>query len=76
MIDYEYSQGRQNETVAKELYVVSAGVFVSFRFKSPFMMADYGSIDNGINSNDGHIEYRELHNVLNDVVAGFAQLYA
>jgi len=39
-------------------------------------MADHGSIENGINWIDGHIEYRQLHMVLNEAVAGFAHLYA
>jgi len=39
-------------------------------------MADHGTTVNGINLIDGHIEYRELHMLLNVAVAGFAQLYA
>jgi len=39
-------------------------------------MADHGSIENGINWMDGHIEYKEFHTVLNEAVAGFSHLYA
>jgi len=39
-------------------------------------MADHRSIENGINWADVHIEYTELHTVLNEAVAGFAHLYA
>jgi len=76
VIDYEYLRGRQIETIFKELCVASAIASETFRFNSPYKMADDGSIKNGINWADGHIEYKELHTVLNEVVAGFAQLYA
>jgi hypothetical protein len=39
-------------------------------------MADYGSSENGINWADRHIEYKELHKVVTEAVAGFAPLYA
>ena len=39
------------------------------------MMADHGSIDNGIHWNDKHIEYKELHTVVKEAVSGFANLY-
>jgi len=76
VIDYEFLRGRQNETAVKELCVASAIASETFRFKPPYKMADHGSIENGINWADGHIEYKELHTVLNEAVAGFAQLYA
>jgi len=58
LIDYEFLRGRQNETVVKELCVASAADSETFRFKPPYKMADHGSIENGINWIDGHIEYR------------------
>jgi len=51
------------------LCVASAATSETFRFKSPYKMADHGSIDNSIHWNDGHIEYRELHTVVNEAVA-------
>ena len=63
-------------TVVKELCVASAAASETFCFKSPHKMADHGSTDNGINWMDGHIEYRELYTVINEVVAGFSRLYA
>jgi hypothetical protein len=39
-------------------------------------MADHGSSENGINLADGHIEYKDLHTVFTEAVAGFAHLYA
>jgi hypothetical protein len=39
-------------------------------------MADHGSSENGILWADGHIEYKELHSVVTESVAGFAHLYA
>jgi len=76
VIDYEFLRGRQNETVVKELCVASDAASETFRFKPHYKMADHGSIENGINWIDIHIEYRELHTVLNEAVAGFAHLYA
>jgi len=74
VIDYEFLRGCQNETVVKELCMVSAAASETFRFKSPYKMGDHGSSENGLNWADGHIEYKELHTVLTD--AGFAHLYA
>ena len=51
-------------------------IAVTFRFKSPYKMAEHGSSQNGLNWADGHIEYKELHTVLTEAVAGFAHLYA
>jgi len=76
VIDYEFLRGRQNETVVKELCVASAIASETFRFNPRYKMADHGSIENGINWMDGHIEYKELHTVLNEAVAGVAHLYA
>jgi len=76
VIDYEFLFGRKNETVVKELCVASAIASETFRFKSPYVMADHGSEENGISWIYGTIENRELHTVLNETVAGFAHLYA
>jgi hypothetical protein len=56
--------------------VASATAGENFRFKSPYKMADHGSSENGINWADGHIEYKDLHTVVTEAVAGFAHLYA
>ena len=48
----------------------------TFRFKTPYKMADHCSSENGIHCVDGHIEYKELHIVVSESVAGFAHLYA
>ena len=76
LIDYEFLRGRQNETVVKELCVISAEASETLRFKSPYKMADHGSSDNGLNWADGHIEYKKLHTVITETVVGFAHLYA
>jgi len=76
VIDYEFLRGRQNKTVVKELCGASAIASKTFCFKPPYKMPDHGSIDIGINWMDGHIEYKELHTVHNEAVAGLAHLYA
>jgi len=73
---YEFLRGRQNETVVKELCVASTSASENFRFKPPYKMADHGSTEIVINWIDGHLEYRDLHMVLNEAVACFAHLYA
>ena len=55
--------------------MASATASETFRFKCTYKLADHGSSDNGINWADSHIEYRELHTVVNEAVAGFAHLY-
>jgi len=76
VIDYEFLRRRKNETVVKELCVASAAASETFRFKSPYKMADHGSSENGLNWADGHIEYKEFHTVITETVTGFAHLYA
>ena len=75
VIDFDFLRGRQNETVGKELCVASATAGETFRFKSPYKIADYGSSENGINLADGHIEYKDLHTVVTEALPGFAHLY-
>jgi len=76
VIDYEFLRGRQNETAVNELCLASARASETLRFKPPYKMADYSLTEKGINWIDGHIEYRELHMVINEAVAGFAHIYA
>jgi stalled ribosome alternative rescue factor ArfA len=76
VIDLGFLRGRQKETVVKELCVASATASDTFRFRSPNKMAGHGSSENGINWAEGHIEYKELHTVVTEAVAGFAHLYA
>ena len=56
--------------------MASASAAETFRFKSPYKMANHGSSENGLNLAEGPIEYKELHTVLTEAVAGFAHLYA
>ena len=76
VIDFEFLRARQIETVVKELCVASATASDTFRFKSPYKMADHGSFENGIHWADGHVDYKELHCVFTEAVTGFAHLYA
>jgi hypothetical protein len=76
VIGFEFLRGLQNETVVKELCVASVTAGETFRFKSPYNMVDHGLSENGINWADEHIEYKYLHTVFTEAVAGFAHLYA
>jgi hypothetical protein len=64
VIDFELLRGRQNETIVKEFCVPGAATSETFRFKSPYKMADHGSSENGLNWADGLIEYKELYTVI------------
>ena len=74
--DFVFLRGRQNETFVKELCVASATAGETFQFKSPYMMADHGSSEKGINWADGHIEYKVLRTVSTEAVAGFVHFFA
>jgi len=76
VIDFEYLKGRQNEIVVKIISVASRNLTDSFRFKSHYNMATHGSDENGLNWDDGHINYHELFTVVSEAVAGFAHLYS
>ena len=56
--------------------MTSAAASETFRFSSPYKITDHGSSENGLNWADRHTEYKELHTVLIEAVAGFAHLYA
>ena len=70
VIDFEFLRGRQNESVVNELCVDSMTAGETFRFMSPYKMADHGSSDNGINWADGHIEYKDLQTLVTEAVVG------
>ena len=76
LIDFEFLRGWQNESVVKELCITNATAGETFRFKSPYNMADHCSSENGINWAYGHIEYKALHTVVTEALAGFDHLYA
>jgi len=76
VIDFEYLKGRQNEIVVKDLSVASRNVTDSLPFKSPYTMATHSSDENGLNWDNGHINYHELFTVVSEAVAGFAHLYS
>jgi len=74
VIHYEFLRGRQNETVFKNLLVASAAASEVFLFKSPYKVEGHDSKGKGLNWSDGHIEYREVHPVTTEAVAGYAHL--
>ena len=55
VIDFEFMRDRQKDTVVKELFAACATAGETFRFKSPYKMADHGSSENGINWAAGYI---------------------
>ena len=76
VIEHEFLRGRQNGTIVKELCMANAAAYETFRFKSPYKIADHRSSENGFNWADVHFEYRELHTHNTETVAGIAHLCA
>ena len=74
VIDFEFMWGRQNEIVVKEASVAGENVDESFRFEPPYYMAPLGSVENGLNWDDGNVAYHKLAAVLKEAVAGFAHV--
>jgi hypothetical protein len=74
VIDYEFLKGLNDEVVIKEVGLVADNVIQTFHFKSPYMMASHGDVENGLNWADGNIPYDQLFNVLDEAVAGYANL--
>ena len=61
----------------KELALVgNGGVIDTFLFKAPYPMHEHGSEENGLNWDDGHIPYDQIHTVLNEIAVPFDHLYA
>ena len=62
--DFESLRGRQNEIVVKQVSLAGEGLSASFRFQPPYYIAPHGSVENGLNWDDGHIAYHKLAAVL------------
>jgi hypothetical protein len=39
-------------------------------------MPPHGDAENGLNWDDGHLNYNQLHTVISEAVAGYAHLYS
>ena len=76
VLDFEYLKGRQKEMVVKEAAVAGGKVSDSFRFEPPYYMAPHGSVENGLNWDNGNIPYHKLASVLKEAVAGVAHVYS
>jgi len=69
-------RGRQNEEVVKEVSVAAENVIETFNFKSPYIMTADGCDKNGLSWTDGQQDYDKLRETINEVVSGYAHLYA
>ena len=76
VIDYEVLYGRENEVVVKEVGISAKGVIHTFHFKSPYPMHPHGSTENGINCDDGQLNYSQLETSLSEAVAGYPHVYS
>ena len=76
VLDLEYLRGRQNEMVVKEAAVAGENVSETFRFEPPCYMAPHGSVEKGLNWDDGYVAYHKLSAVLKETVAGFPYVYS
>ena len=62
--------------VVKEASVTVENISDSFRFEPPYYMAPHGSIENGLNWDDGYIAYHKLFAVLKVAMVGFTDVYS
>ena len=76
VVDYEVLHGRENEVVVKEVGISAKGVIHTLHFKSPYPMHPHGSQTNGINWDDGQLNYSQLVTALSEAVAGYPHVYA
>ena len=76
VVDFEQLSGTQNETFVKELSVAGMNVLETIQFQRPYSVRPHWNSEIGLNWDDGHFPYNQLSPVLNEVVAGFAHLYA
>ena len=56
--------------------IAGRNVLETFQFQCAYAIRPQGDIENGLNSDDGHIPYNQLSSVLNEAAAGFEHLYA
>jgi len=76
VVDFEQLCGTQNETVVKEMSIAGRNVRETFQVQSPYGMRLHSDSENGLNWDDGHIPYNQLHSAMNEDVTGFAHLHA
>jgi hypothetical protein len=76
VIDYEVLKGMGNDPIVKELSLAAKNVFQTFHFQSPYAMHPHGDAENGLNWDEGHINYNQFLAVLTEAVAGYSHLYS
>ena len=76
VVDFEQLCGIQNDTTVKELSIADHNVLENFCFQRPYAMRPHGNCEKCLNWDHGHIPYTQFSSVLNEAVAGFAQLYS
>ena len=75
LIDYEFLKWSQDEAIVKEVAISAKNVMCTLHFKSPYSMQPHGSTENGINWDDGQINYSQLESALSEAVAGYSHVY-
>jgi hypothetical protein len=78
VVAVEFLYATNGEMVVKEVAIVSKTVMQTHHFKSPHPNYYYhsGSEGNGINWDDGFIEYSQLPTVLDESTKNFAHVYS
>jgi hypothetical protein len=73
VINYEFLKSLSDEFVIKE---VADNAVKTFHFTSPYTLAPNGDVKIGLNWADSFIPYDLLFRVLNEVAAGYVNLYS
>jgi hypothetical protein len=68
VIDFETLPGAHNEPVIKELAIAAKDVVHTYHFQAPYYMPPHGSVENGLNWDEGSVEYNKLETVLRESV--------
>ena len=64
VINYEFLKGSQDEFNVKETAISANNLIHTLHFKNPNSMHTHGSTENGINWDDGQIDYDKLQTAM------------
>jgi len=75
VIDFDFLRGGQNEAVLKDLCVLNARSSRCWGFRALTKWSIRSHLRSALIVAVGNMEYKDLHTVVTEIVAGFAHLY-
>jgi hypothetical protein len=61
VIDFKTLKAHREDTVVKGISLAATGVIQTWNFKSPYVMRNHGSLENGLNWDDGVSRRSAVH---------------